>query len=143
MLKSKFTKLFLMLGVILLSLVGVVGCTNNGYGYFFHFDVEGGNGKIQIYDSISENSIWKCCDEDSPICELNCSSSSRVAKLLGGKKGSRTMTFIAIPDEGYVVKEWIFNGKIVDGNKTNSFLAKVTSEQGYNGVIVVRFELEI
>ena len=143
MLKSKFTKLFLMLGMILLSLVGVVGCTNNCYGYFFHFDVEGGNGKIQIYDSISENSIWKCRDENSLICKLNCSSSSRVAALLGGKKGSRTMTFIAIPDEGYVVKEWEFDGKIVDGNKTNSFVAKVTSEQGYNGVIVVRFELEI
>lgn len=143
MLKSKFTKLFLILGVILFSIVGVVGCSNNGYGYFFHFDVEGGNGIIQIYDSISENSIWRCCDEDNPICELNCSSSSRVAKLLGGKKGSRTMTFIAIPDEGYVVKEWKFNEKIVDGNKTNSFVAEVTSGQGYNGVIVVKFELEI
>ena len=141
MLKSKFTKLFLMLGMILLSLFGVAGCTD--YGYYFHFDVDGGNGKIQIYDSISENSIWKCRDENNNACELECSNSSRVAALLGGKNGSATMTFIAIPDEGYVVKEWIFNGKIVDGNKTNSFVAKVTSEQGYNGVIVVRFELEI
>lgn len=142
MFKNKTTKLFLILGVILFSLVGMVSCTNNGYGYFFHYDVEGGNGKIQIYDSISENSIWRCRDADSPICELNCNNSSRVAKLLGGKNGSRTMTFIAIPDDGYVVKEWIYNGKIVDGNKTNSFVAEVTSEQGYNGVVIVRFELE-
>ncbi len=141
MLKSKFKKLFLMLGMILFSLVGVAGCTD--YGYYFHYDVDGGNGEIKIYDSISEKSIWKCRDENNDACELECSNSSRVAALLGGKKGSRTMTFIAIPDEGYVVKEWEFDGKIVDGNKTNSFVAKVTSEQGYNGVIIVRFELEI
>ena len=140
MFKNKKCKLFLILGVILFSLFGVAGCTD--YGYYFHYDVDGGNGKIQIYDSISENSIWKCRDENSLICKLNCSSSSRVAQLSGGKKGSRTLTFIAIPDEGYVVKEWIFNGEIVDGNKTNSFVAKVTSEQGYNGVIIVRFELK-
>ena len=132
MVKNKTIKLFLIMSVIIFSLVGTVGCTNNGYGYFFHYDVKGGNGEIQIYDSISENSIWRCCDEDSPICELNCNNSSRVAKLLGGKKGSRTMTFIAIPDEGYVVKEWIFNGKIVEGNKTQpakAFLSEIFKDK--------------
>ena len=140
MFKNKKCKLFLILGVILFSLFGVAGCTD--YGYYFHYDVDGGNGKIQIYDSISENIIWKCRDENNNACELECSNSSRVAALLGGKNGSATMTFIAIPDEGYVVKEWIFNGKIVDGNKENTFVAKVTSELGYNGVIIVRFELK-
>ena len=129
------------MNLILVLILTVTGCTNNGYGYFFHYDVEGGNGKIQISDTISENSIWRCSDENNPICELDCNSSSRVAKLLGGKTGSRTMTFIAIPDDGYIVKEWIFNGKIVEGNKTNFFVAEVTSEHGYNGVIIVRFEL--
>ncbi len=136
----KKMKLFLVLGVIFFSLVGVVGCTD--YEYSFHYDVEGGNGEIQIYDSISENSISRCFNGDRRICGLNCSSSSRFASFMGGKKGSQTLTFIAIPDEGYVVKEWIFNGEIVEGNKTNSFVAEVTSEQGYNGVIIVRFELE-
>jgi hypothetical protein len=60
--------------------------------------------------------------------------------LLGGKKGSRELTFIASPDEGYQVKEWLFNGKIVEGNKTNSYKAIVSSEQNYIGVISVRFE---
>ena len=140
MFKNKKCKLFLILGVILFSLFGVAGCTD--YGYYFHYDVDGGNGKIQIYDSISENIIWKCRDENNNACELECSNSSRVAALLGGKNGTATLTFIAIPDEGYVVKEWIFNGKIVDGNKENTFVAKVTSELGYNGVIIVRFELK-
>ena len=141
MLKSKFTKLFLMLGMILLSLFGVTGCTD--YGYYFHYDVDGGNGEIKIDDEFSISRIYKCRDENNNACELECSNSSKVAILLGGKNGSATMTFIAIPDEGYVVKEWEFDGKIVEGNKENSFVAKVTSEQGYNGVIVVRFELEI
>ena len=141
MFKNKKCKLFLILGVILFSLFGVAGCTD--YGYYFHYDVYGGNGEIKIDDEFSISRIYKCRDENNNACELECSNSSRVAALLGGKNGSATMTFIAIPDEGYVVKEWIFNGKIVDENKTNSFVAKVTSEQGYNGVIIVRFELEI
>ena len=140
MFKNKKCKLFLILGVILFSLFGVAGCTD--YGYYFHYDVDGGNGEIKIDDEFSISRIYKCRDENNNACELECSNSSRVAALLGGKNGSATMTFIAIPDEGYVVKEWIFNGKIVDGNKTNSFVAKVTSEQGYNGVIIVRFELK-
>ena len=140
MFKNKKCKLFLILGVILFSLFGVAGCTD--YGYYFHYDVDGGNGEIKIDDEFSISRIYKCRDENNNACELECSNSSRVAALLGGKNGSATMTFIAIPDEGYVVKEWIFNGKIVDENKTNSFVAKVTSEQGYNGVIIVRFELK-
>lgn len=140
MFKNKKCKLFLILGVILFSLFGVAGCTD--YGYYFHYDVDGGNGEIKIDDEFSISRIYKCRDENNNACELECSNSSKVAILLGGKNGSATMTFIAIPDEGYVVKEWIFNGKIVEGNKENSFVAKVTSEQGYNGVIIVRFELK-
>lgn len=140
MFKNKTIKLFLTLSVILFSLIGAIGCTD--YGYYFHYDVEGGNGEIKIHDTISTSRIYRCRDENSRVCELGCSNSSRVAILSGGKKGSRTMTFVATPDDGYIVKEWIFNGKIVDGNKTNSFVAKVTSEDGYNGVIIVRFELE-
>jgi hypothetical protein len=60
--------------------------------------------------------------------------------MLGGKMGSRELTFIATPNEGYQVKEWLFNGKIVEGNKTNSYKVIVSSEQNYCGVISVRFE---
>jgi hypothetical protein len=60
--------------------------------------------------------------------------------LIWGKKGWRELTFIASPDEGYQVKEWLFNGKIVEGIKINSYKAIVSSEQNYCGVISVRFE---
>ena len=50
------------------------------------------------------------------------------------------MTFLAIPDEGYQVKEWIFNGKVVEGNKTNTYTAEVSKKENYNGVIEVVFE---
>jgi hypothetical protein len=33
-----------------------------------------------------------------------------------------------------------FYGKIVEENNTNTFVAEVSSQDGYNGVIMVRFE---
>ena len=50
------------------------------------------------------------------------------------------MTLIAIPNEGYKVKEWIFNGESVVENDSLIFTAKVDSKLNYNGVIVVKFE---
>lgn len=61
-------------------------------------------------------------------------------RLLGGKNGFRELTFIAVPAEGYQVKEWVFNEKVVEGNYSDTFEARVTSEMGYSGVIAVRFE---
>lgn len=123
----------------LILIIALSSCVKSSYGYFFHFYVDGGNGKIEISDKISEKSVWRCSEENN-ICELDCPSSSCVAKLLGGKNGSRKLTFVAIPDDGYQVKEWIFNGKIVEENNTNTFVAEVSSQDGYNGVIMVRFE---
>ena len=55
-------------------------------------------------------------------------------------EGEGELTFIAIPKEGYRVKEWVFNEKVVEGNNTDTFTAKVSSDLNYKGVIAVRFE---
>lgn len=59
---------------------------------------------------------------------------------LGGKKGHHVLTFVAKPNDGYQVKYWLFNGQIVENNKSNTFTGKVTSDQNYCGVIAVDFE---
>ena len=118
----------------------LVGCVHSTYGYQFHFCVDGGNGTISIETSSSFNPDVKLCIDVEDMCELDCTEESYFVELTGGENGSREITFIATPNTGYRVKEWLFNGEIVDGNKTNSFTAIVTSEEDYVGVIAVRFE---
>lgn len=128
-------KIFLFL-IGLLCILPMSGCIMKEYGYEFHFCVEGGNGEIQV-DPSFDIPIHLCKEWG---CGLNCNEDSHIVSLIGGKKGSRELTFIAVPNDGYKVKEWIFNGKTVEGNDSLYFTAKVTSESGYNGVIVVKFE---
>ena len=75
------------------------------------------------------------------MCDLDCNNGSHLVCLRGGKRGSRELTFIAIPNEGYQVKEWILNGEVVQGNKSNVITVTVSYKDDYNGVISVRFEL--
>ena len=118
----------------------LVGCVHSTYGYQFHFCVDGGNGTISIETSSSFNPDVKLCKDAEDMCELDCTEESYFVELNGGENGSREIIFIATPNTGYQVKEWLFNGDIVEGNKTNSFTAIVTSEEDYVGVIAVRFE---
>ena len=41
------------------------------------------------------------------------------------------LTFIAVPNDGYKVKELIFNGKTITRNDSLLFTAKVTNELNY------------
>lgn len=135
---KKWTK-YLAMGVLIIMALGIfVGCTD--YGYYFHFYVDGGNGELAIKTTPSFDPNVSLCSDDGNLHQLECVEGSYYVGLLGGKKGWRELTFIASPDEGYQVKEWLFNGKIVEGNKTTSYKAKVSSEQNYYGVISVRFE---
>lgn len=128
------------MGVLFIMSIGLfTGCVIEDYGYNFHFYVDGGNGGITIKEDISPKRV-KLCSDEARWCELECVESSHIAMLLGGKGGYRELTFIATPNEGYQVKEWLFNGQIVEGNKTNSYKAKVSSEHNYNGVISIKFE---
>lgn len=114
------------------------GCKISEHGYYFHFYVDGGNGEVDIKTPSSFDPTVHSCKES--MCKLECVEGSHFVRLLGGKKGSHEITFIATPNEGYQVKEWLFNGEIVEGNDTNTYTAKVSNEQNYNGVISVRFE---
>lgn len=124
----------------LMFIMCLAGCKNNGYGYNFHFRVEGGNGEIKIQTSSTFNPTIHLCNEMEDMCELNCNEETHFVSLLGGKNGFRELTLIAVPNDGYKVKDWIFNGEKVEGNDSLLFTAKVTSELKYNGVIVVKFE---
>ena len=130
--------IFVLLAVLLLifSFSGCVSCTT--YGYNFHFWVEGGNGEIVVSDSLHP-AIRPCAGENS-WCELGCPENSQMVCRHGGKRGTSTLSFTAIPDEGYQVKEWLFNGEVVEGNKTNFYTASVSHKQDYDGVICVVFE---
>ncbi len=108
------------------------------YGCYFHFYVEGGNGSITT-DSEDINKYVVMCCESGSLCE-DCPENSYRISLLCGKQGSREVTFIAIPDAGYQVKEWRFNGQVVEGNKTNTYMATVSYKDNYEGVIIVVFE---
>ena len=108
--KNKAVIILIVILTLAMSFM-LAGCKD--YGYRFHCRVIGGNGEI-----VPEESSW-----------------IEAAELCGC-----IMTFLAIPDEGYQVKEWIYNGKVVEGNKTNTYTANVTKKDNYNGVIEVVFE---
>lgn len=118
----------------------MIGCVHSTYEYQFHFYVDGGNGTISIETSSSFNPDVKLCKDAEDMCDLDCTEESYFVELNGDEKGSREITFIATPNTGYQVKEWLFNGEIVEDNNTNSYTAIVTSEDGYVGVITVRFQ---
>jgi len=113
-------KIFLLIVFIMLGIT-IVGCTISEYGYIFHFSVTEGDGELTIQTTDSFNPTIKRCNDFS-ICELNCGENSYCIVLRGGKKGGREVTFIATPKEGYKVKEWTFNKKVVEGNNTNTYI---------------------
>ena len=120
-------------------LMCLVGCDSNARGYKFHFRVEDGNGELNLSSNTSYNPTFYFCNDVS-MCELACPDNSCFVELLGASNSYRELTFEAVPDEGYKVKEWIFNGDIVEDYNSNEFTARVTSDMGYEGIIVVKFE---
>ena len=133
---KKMFKIFLLIIIVLCF----SGCRKSTLAtYHFHFSVEGGNGRIQVKDHESlAYKIFSC--KEHIYLDYVCSDDSRYVYINGGSNGFKELEFITIPDEGYKVKEWIFNGKVVEGNTSECFVAKVTSEDGYHGIIIVKFE---
>ena len=113
-----------------------VGCTD--YGYTFHYRVDGENGAIEIEKDVGFQPSKDLCKDS--WCELGCPENSYYFQAMGNKRGTSSLTFIAIPEEGYQVKEWRFNGEVVEGNQTNTYTASVSYKDAYTGVITVKFE---
>ncbi len=129
-------KIFIIVFVIVCATFSLVGCRD--YGYSFHYRVDGGNGSIQIeLPNGYTPRTYKCAEF---ACILDCPDNSFIVDLRGGKNGSRTLNFIAVPDDGYRVKEWTYNGEVVKDNKANIYSATVSYEEHYTAVIIVSFE---
>jgi hypothetical protein len=86
---------------------------------YFHFRVVGENGTISS-DRTEE-------------------SDSSTIYVRGSKKGQQ-IELTAIPDDGYQVKEWKYNGEVVEDNKSNSFTAIAKSYKQDKNIITVEFE---
>ncbi len=104
---------------VLFVLSTATACSD--YEYNYNFSVQGGNGKL--YAICGDKEIY-----ESPIV------------LMGGKRGNHQLKFIAVPDEGFQVKQWIYNGKIAEDYKLESFTTGLVS---YNDYISVSVEFEL
>ena len=133
---KKFLRVYVFFFVSILCVCSFFGCVD--YGYYFHYRVDGGNGVLEIEKAAGFQPSKHLCKES--WCELDCPENSYYFQRMGNKRGSSSLTFVAIPDEGYQVEEWCFNGKVVEGNKTNMYTATVSYKEKYNAVITVKFE---
>lgn len=122
---KKSVKYIAMVVLIILS-IGILNGCKYDYGYEYHFEVVGGNGAIVFKVWEATRDKWEYYE--SPLF------------MLGSKEGSHNLEFLAEPDEGYQVKEWTYNGVVVDGNKSNTFTTGyVTSKQP---IITITVEFE-
>lgn len=128
----------LLFFLIILFSIFLTGCVHKTYKYEFHFYVEGENGNLEIKDTNFYD--YELCKERIPTCSHDNIEQSYYYDLIGGEVGSRQVTFIATPNEGYQVKEWKFNNEIVKDYVENEFIATVSSDDNYKGVISVSFE---
>ena len=136
---NKYIKYASSITGLVLASISLTSCSD--YGYEFHFAVINGNGNLTVHHPTIdiENLNIEFCSE-VPYHKNHCPEGSHVFYMMGGKSGSFEFTFIAEPNEGYEVKQWLFNNDIVVDNTTNSFLAKVSRNTSYQGFIAVEFE---
>lgn len=122
-------KKIIIVAVALMMCLGILSsCVD--YGYEFHFSVVGENGTIVRRWWDSYTSEWR--ENSSPVFVNGANKAS--------KKHPYQLELTAIPDDGYQVKEWICDGRLVEGNKSNSFIAISSDYTHYWAVITVEFE---
>lgn len=112
---TKGRKILLLTVMIVISVALLGACLD--YGYTFHYSVTGGNGTLAP--------TWG--GETSPVT------------IRGGRKGQQ-LEFVATPDEGYRVKQWTFNGEVVEGNTSEVFVARAKNRKQTNVTVTVEFE---
>lgn len=110
---KKTIKIIVMAVLFIMSICLFVGCVKEDYVYVFHFYVDGDNGALKIETTSSFNQRVRLCSDDENLHELECVGGSQYVKLLDWKGGSRELTFIATPNEGYQVKKWLFTDKLL------------------------------
>ena len=108
-----------VIAVLLCYCLRFVSCTD--YINQYHFYVKGGNGDLYA--------VWGE--------ELIDSYNSPVVFGGSGKVGT-TMDFIAVPDEGYQVKQWTCNLQIIKEN-INTYTA-IGGKDEHRMIITVEFE---
>ncbi len=108
--------------LMIISSIFLSGCVS--YEYQYHFYVKGGNGKLVV--AYKGETI--ATEIDSPLL------------MAGGKKGTQLLEFIAIPDEGYRVKEWMYLGEVVKDNKSNILISQPVGPENYIVTVSVEFE---
>lgn len=69
----------------------------------------------------------------SGMCEGTPIAANTAVQFAGGSE----IQFVAVPDSGYMVKEWTVNGKVVEGNLTNTLTIDSLDE---NTVVTVALE---
>lgn len=121
--KNTFMFRLMLYAVILTSMLGIFsGCRN--YGHKYDYRVVGEGGTICM--------IWNDIEFEAEFSPRD---------ITDGKKVNHDILFLAIPDDGYCVKQWTHNGKVVEGNKTNEFT--LPDHPNTIGVyITVEFELK-
>ncbi len=123
MIKKRCLLSFILITLILLtSSIFLSGCVD--YEYQYHFYVKGGHGKIVI--AYKGETI--ATEMDSPLI------------MRGGKTGTHQLEFMAIPDEGYRVKEWMYLGEVVKDNKSNMLISQQVGPENYIVTVSVEFE---
>lgn len=108
---------------VLMLLSGCSLCACVDYEYVYYFSVEGGNGTIGMFvdDEIIES-------DNSPI------------HLMGGRRGIQQFAFLATPSEGYRVKQWTCDGRIVKRNTTVIYMCDQLNPDKHEVHITVEFE---
>lgn len=123
--------------IIMILFLGIKLISCGDYVMFVHFYVEQGKGELMVETTPI---IIDVCEEVS-WCELDCPKNSQIITIHSGKGTiRRELTFRATPDEGYKVKEWLYNGEKITDNTTEVLNIVVTSEEGYDVAVTVVFE---
>lgn len=104
----------------------------------FHYSVEGGNGVLE--PTYANSFISNNCKSIDSTCKLDCGENSYNISFLHESNESYEIEFTAKPDKGYQVKEWLYNGKVVENFKDNLYVASVSAAENYICKISVVFE---
>ena len=91
---------------ILVCILGCSACVD--YGHTYYFSVVGGHGTLCMQCGDGDYA-QKIEESESPI------------SMMDGRGVNIDLLFIATPDEGYQVKQWTFDGKVVEDNKTEYY----------------------